>query len=83
MIIAGWRKPARATAAFARVNRRSRPVSLTEVPVRHHRRTPAWRVAWSVSSLTVLAVAVAAVLATLVAFGLAFAIITLTDLLRS
>lgn len=38
---------------------------------------------WSVSALTGLAVAVAAVLATLVAFGLAFAVITLTDLLRS
>jgi hypothetical protein len=83
MIIAGWRKPARATAAFARVTRKSQPVPLTEVPGQVHRRTPIWRTAWSISALTVLAVAVAAVLATLLAFGLAWSVITLTDMLRS
>jgi hypothetical protein len=85
LIATGWRKPARATADPARAWRPSRApvgVELKEVRAPAATRTRWWRRLWSVVASSVLAVWVGAILATVVAFGLAWTVITLTDMLK-
>ncbi len=83
LIAAGWRKPARASAATAREGRRSRPaVELSETEAELHRRSGLWRRLWAVAASGGLAVVIGAVLATLVSFGVAYTVIRLTDMLR-
>lgn len=85
LIAAGWRKPARATADPARARR---PLSATsglevaEVKAPPAVRTRWWRRLWSVVASSVLAVWVGAIAATVIAFGTAWIIITLTDMLK-
>lgn len=84
LIAAGWRKPARATAASARGSRRSPrpPIEVVEVATEAHRRTPVWRKVWAVFASSVIAVVTGAVLATFIAAGIAYSVVTLTDMLR-
>jgi len=85
LIATGWRKPARATADPARARRSaSAPVGLevAEIKAPMARRTPWWRRVWSVLAASALAVWVGALLATAVGFGVAWLVITLTDLLK-
>jgi hypothetical protein len=85
LIAAGWRKPARATAPFARGLRRSRgrtPIEVAEIDTEIHRRTPVWRRLWAVTASSAIAVVTGAVLATLVSAALAYSVVTLTDMLR-
>ncbi len=84
LIAAGWRKPARASAATVRAGRRSRlpAVGLDETDVELHRGAGLWRRIWSVIASGGLAVMIGAVVATVVSFGIAFTVIRLTDMLR-
>lgn len=85
LIATGWRKPARATADPARAWRPVRaPVGLElrEVKAPMAQRSPWWRRLWSVVASAVLAVWVGAILATVIGFGTAWIVITLTDLLK-
>jgi hypothetical protein len=86
LIAAGWRKPARATAAFVRAGRRSRdrePIHVAESPVPLQPRPTLWRKIWALSASGGLAVVTGAVIATAVAAAIAFTVITLTDMLRT
>jgi hypothetical protein len=85
LIAAGWRKPARATADLARARRPMRaPIGSELAPVRAplNPHIPWWRRLWSVIATSVLAIWMGAVLATLIGFGLAYLVITLTSLLK-
>jgi hypothetical protein len=85
LIATGWRKPARATANPARARRPlharyGEPVEDTSLVL--HRRTPWWKRVRAVGVSGAMAIAMGAVIATLVASGIAFLVIRLTDLLR-
>ena len=85
LIAAGWRKPARATPAFARVRRgprRPTSVALLEDAAPLHRGTPWWRRLIAVLGSSVIGVVMGAVIATVAAFGVAWSVITLTTMLR-
>ncbi len=85
LIAAGWRKPARATADPARARRpSSAPAGLevAEIKATMARRTPWWRRLWSVVAGSILAVWVGAVVATIIGFGTAALVITLTNMLK-
>jgi hypothetical protein len=77
LIATGWRKPARATADPAR-----EPALLVEqkAPLAEH--TPWWKRVWAVVASSALALWVAAIAATALAFGTAWIVITLTDMLK-
>jgi ABC-type Fe3+ transport system permease subunit len=55
---------------------------VVEATVPPHHGTPLWRRIWAVVASTVLAVVSGALIATVVAVGLAFAVVTLTDMLK-
>ncbi|MCE9620915.1 MAG: hypothetical protein K8R99_01070 [Actinomycetia bacterium] len=85
LIASGWRKPARATANPARARmQRGMPdraaVVEEKAPLAEH--TPLWRRVWAVVASGGLALWVAAVTATVIAFGSAWIVITLTDMLK-
>jgi hypothetical protein len=85
LIASGWRKPARATVDHARASLEpgvTRPPVLVEqkAPLVEH--TPLWRRVWSVVGGSGLALLVGAVAATVIAFGGAWIVITLTDMLK-
>lgn len=85
LIASGWRKPARATVDPARAapeNGTARPAKFVEqnVPLVEH--TPLWRRVWSAVAGGGLALWVGAVAATVIAFGGAWIVITLTDMLK-
>jgi len=85
LIATGWRKPARATADLARARRPLRAPGVLEVIDRQGQpyRAPRWyRRVWAAVASSVLAVWIGAVVATLVGFGLAFAVIELSEMLR-
>lgn len=85
LIAAGWRKPARATATSRRAGRRSRelaPIVVVEAPTEIHRRTPVWRKVWAVFASSGIALITGAVVATFVAAGIGYSVVTLTDMLR-
>jgi len=85
LIAAGWRKPARATADPARARRPSSApagVEVSEVRAPLARRSPWWRRLWAVVAGSVLAVWVGAVVATIIGFGTAALVITLTNMLK-
>jgi hypothetical protein len=58
-------------------------VALAEIPTRIHRRTPIWRKLWALVAGSALAVMTGAVLATLISFGVAYSVYTLTQMLKS
>jgi len=85
LIAAGWRKRARATADPARARLPSRApvgIPMEEVHAPLYRPASIWRRVWSLGAGTVIAIVTGAVLATFLGFGLAFAVITLTEMLK-
>jgi hypothetical protein len=85
LIATGWRKPARATADPARARRpRSATTGLevAELKAPMARRSPWWRRLWSIVAGSVLAVWIGAVVATILGFGTAWLVITLTNMLK-
>lgn len=85
LIASGWRKPARAAANPARA--RLLRVPPNPVPRVEHKAplvepTLLWRRVWAVIASGGLALWVAAVTATAIAFGAAWIVITLTDMLK-
>jgi hypothetical protein len=85
LIAAGWRKPARATADPARARRPLRAANgleVAELRAPAAPRTRWWRRLWSIVASSVLAIWVGAIAATVIAFGTAWIVITLTDMLK-
>lgn len=85
LIATGWRKTARATAAPARARRPMRAhvgLEVAEQPAPMHRRVPVWRKVWAVGASAGLAVWVGAITATVLGFGVAWLVITLTGMLK-
>ncbi len=85
LIASGWRKPARATADSARARLEpgtTVPPRLVERRAHLVERTPLWRRVWAVVASGGLALWVGAVAATVIAFGGAWIVITLTDMLK-
>ncbi|MBA3289785.1 MAG: hypothetical protein H0U21_17535 [Acidimicrobiia bacterium] len=85
LLLAGWRKTARAQARPQRdltAPARRVPYEVVEaVAAPYHRAGPVRRL-WSATASTGLAVIIGAMIATITAFGLAFVVTTLTDLLK-
>lgn len=84
LVATGWRKPARATVPVSR-GKRSTPrpgVPVEPVPTTPYRGTPLWRRVWAVLAASTLAMVTGTIVAILVAAGLAYTVITLTDMLR-
>ena len=83
LLATGWRKPARARADSSQRDEfvAERP-RLEDVSGDLYRAAPWWRRVWSLVWGGVLAVWVGAAVATFVGFGVAKAVITLTDLLK-
>lgn len=85
LIATGWRKPARATADPGRTRRpTSAPTGLevAELKAPMARRSRWWRRLWSIVAGSVLAVWIGAVVATILGFGTAWLVITLTNMLK-
>jgi hypothetical protein len=85
LIATGWRKTARATANPARARRPDRApagVEVTTVQTPIAQRTPVLKRVWAVVASSALAIWVGAVVATAIGFGVAFAVITLTHMLK-
>lgn len=85
LVLAGWRKNARASAKAPRapaVRRRWEPIGVGETTVPLYKRPGLLRRLWALVAGSGLAIVMGAVLATIVAFGLAYVVTTLTDLLK-
>jgi hypothetical protein len=86
LVAAGWRKTARATPRTPRkapvVRRNWVPIGVGETAVPLYRRPNVLRRIWAIVASSGLAVIIGAVLAIVVAFGMAYAVVTLTDLLK-
>ncbi len=86
LLATGWRKTARATAQTPRrepvVRKKWVPIGIAETTVSLYNRPNVIRRVWAVAASSAIAVVMGAVLAIVMAFGLAFAVITLTDLLK-
>jgi hypothetical protein len=87
LVLAGWRKTARAQPRRPRGVTDSAPRRVPHqvqaaAAAPYHPAGPLRR-AWAIVASSGLAIVVGAVLATVIAFSLAFAVTTLTDLLRS
>lgn len=86
LIATGWRKTARATARTPRrepvVRRKWVPIGVAETTVPLYRRPNVLRRIWAVIASSGLAIVIGAVVAIIIAFGMSYAVITLTDLLK-
>ena len=86
LVAAGWRKTARAAARTPRrepvVRRKWVPIGVAETPAPLYRRPNVVRRVWAVVAGSGLALVIGAVLAIIIAFGVSYAVITLTDLLK-
>lgn len=94
LVFAGWRKNARATVRSPRagqgvpttvrrtVGRDWAPIGVAETTTPLYKRPGPLRRLWALAASSGIALVIGAVLATVVAFGLAYLVITLTDLLR-
>ena len=83
LIATGWRKPARATVPVARGRRPQRPgVPVHTTTSTPYRSTPLWRRIWAVLAASTLAMMTGAIIAILLAAGIAYTVVTLTDMLR-
>ena len=85
MIAAGWRKSARATADPARARRPSRApvgIPMEDVHAPLYRPASIWRRLWSLVAGSAIAVVTGALLATFLGFGIAYAVITLSNMLK-
>ncbi len=86
LILAGWRKNARAAPRIPRrapiVRRPWVPIGIAETVTPLYRRPGPLRRLWALVASSGIAVVLGAVVATITAFGLAYIVITLTDLLK-
>ena len=86
LVFVGWRKNARAVPPTPRRAPKFRrgwaPIGVAETTVPLYRRPSVVRRLWSVVASSGLAVVIGAILATVIAFGSAYVVITLTDLLK-
>ncbi len=86
LVLAGWRKNARATPRIPRrapiVRRPWVPIGIAETTTPLYKRPGLLRRVWSIVASSAIAVVMGAVVATVTAFGLAYIVITLTDLLK-
>ena len=85
LVLAGWRKTARAQPKGPRspvASPRRVPVELTHSVARPYHAAGPLRRVWAVVASGGLAVVIGAVLATVTGFGLAWMVVTLTDLLK-
>lgn len=86
LIAAGWRKTARATAKTPRrepiVRRRWVPIGVGETTVPLYKRPNILRRLWAIVASSTLAIVIGAVFAIIIAFGVAYVVVTLTDLLK-
>jgi hypothetical protein len=86
LVAAGWRKTARATPQTPRrepvVRRKWVPIGVAETTVPLYRRPNVLRRAWAIVACSGIALVLGAVLAIVIAFGVSYAVITLTDLLK-
>jgi hypothetical protein len=85
MIAAGWRKPARATADPARARRPARapvgiPLAESRAPL--YRPASLWRRLWALAASSAMALVTGALLATLVAFAMAYGVVVLSTMLK-
>ena len=87
LVFAGWRQNARAVPRTPRAEpklRRPRvPIGIAEAPTPLYKSPNILRRAWAAVASVGLAVVIGAVFAVILAFGTAFVVITLTDLLKS
>jgi hypothetical protein len=86
LVLAGWRKNARATVRTPRgdpiLRREWEPVPIAETTTSLYRRPGPLRRVWAVVAGSGIAIIIGAVLAIVVAFGTGYLVITLTDLLK-
>lgn len=86
LVLAGWRKNARATPPTPRrapvVRRPWVPIGVAETTVPLYKRAGPIRRVWAIVAGSAIAVVIGAVIAVVVSFGLALVVITLTDLLK-
>jgi len=86
LVLAGWRKNARATARTPRgepiLRRRWDPVPIAETTTSLHKRPGLLRRLWAAVASTGIAILIGSVLAVVVAFATAYMVIALTDLLK-
>lgn len=86
LVLAGWRKTARASAPTPRgepiLRRRWEPVPVAETTTTLYKRPGPLRRLWSVLASSGIAILIGAVLAIVVSFGTGYLVITLTDLLK-
>ncbi len=86
LVLAGWRKTARATARTPRgesiLRRQWDPVPIAETTTTLYKRPGLLRRLWSALAGSMLAVVIGAILAIVVAFGTGYLVVTLTDLLK-
>lgn len=86
LVLAGWRKTARPTVRTQRrdpiVRRPWEPIGVAETTTSLYKRPSVFRRIWSVVAASGLAIIIGAVFAIVVAFGTAYLVITLTDLLK-
>jgi ABC-type nitrate/sulfonate/bicarbonate transport system permease component len=86
LVLAGWRKTARATARSPRrepiLGRQWEPVSVAETTTPLYRRPNVVRRVWAVVAGSGIAVVIGTVSAIVIAFGVGYLVITLTDLLK-
>jgi len=86
LVFAGWRKNARATARVPRrepiVRRKWVPVGVAETTTSLYKRPGPLRRLWAAVASSGIAIVIGAIVAITIAFGTAYAVITLTDLLK-
>jgi ABC-type nitrate/sulfonate/bicarbonate transport system permease component len=87
LIFAGWRKNARAIARTPRAEPKLRqprvPIGIAEATVPLHKGTNPLRRIWAAAASAGLGIVIGVVTAIIIAFGSAYAVVTLTDLLKS
>jgi hypothetical protein len=86
LVFAGWRKNARAATRVPRrepiVRRKWIPVGIAETTAPLYKRPSPLRRLWAVVASSGIAFVIGAVVAITIAFGTAYVVITLTDLLK-
>lgn len=86
LVLAGWRKNARATARVPRaeplLRRRWAPIDIAETTTPLYSRPGPLRRVWAAVASSVLGVVIGAVTAIVIAFAVGYVMITLTDILK-
>ncbi len=86
LLLTGWRKNARAAARIPREShlprRKWAPIGVAETTAPLYKRPSILRRIWAVVASSGLAIVIGVVIATVTAFGLAWLVTTMTDLLK-